>query len=66
VKADETRFHDADVRNATERLRAKIGDLPIAIVTATAAGDRTSPPEPAQRERERASSGLNFPRGVAI
>ena len=35
MKADETRFDDADVRGAAERLRAKIGDLPVAMVTAT-------------------------------
>ena len=31
VKADETRFHDADVREAAEQLRGKIGDLPVAM-----------------------------------
>jgi general stress protein 26 len=35
VKADATRFHDTDLRGAVERLRAKIGDLPVAMVTAT-------------------------------
>jgi general stress protein 26 len=35
VTADKTRFHDADVRTAAEQLRAKIGDLPVAMVTAT-------------------------------
>jgi general stress protein 26 len=33
--ADETRGQDLDVRGAAERLRAKIGDLPVAMVTAT-------------------------------
>ena len=35
VKADATCFNDADVRGAAARLRAKIGDLPVAMVTAT-------------------------------
>jgi general stress protein 26 len=35
AKADEARFHDVDVRGAAQRLRAKIGDLPVVVVTAT-------------------------------
>jgi general stress protein 26 len=35
LKADVTRFDDTDMRGAVARLRAKIGDLPVAMVTAT-------------------------------
>jgi len=35
TKADEARMHDADVRGAVARLRAKIGDFAVAMVTAT-------------------------------
>ena len=36
TKADEARRHDADVRGAVARLRAKIGDFAVAMVTAIA------------------------------
>jgi len=35
TKTREARIRDGDVRGAVARLRAKIGDLPVAMVTAT-------------------------------